>query len=66
MFSKKKKKKKSKDFLLTQLISLSPDGTKFFQHFLAENRDLAGVDHINHTVNPVTQSHMLLIARSIC
>lgn len=51
--------------LLTKLVGLFPDGSKLVQHICCEERDLAGVDHINHTVNHVVQSHSLLIARSV-
>lgn len=50
---------------LTQLVGLFPDASKLVQHFLGEERDLAGVDHINNTVNAVIQSHFLLKARSV-
>ena len=52
--------------LLTQLVGLFPDARKLVQHFLGEERDLAGVDHINHTVNHVVQSRLLPKARSVC
>ncbi len=53
-------------FLLTQLVGLFPDGSKLVQHVLTEDGDLAGVDHVNHTVNLVIQSHFLPIAGTIC
>lgn len=51
---------------LTQLVGLFPDRCELVQNLLAEDRDLAGVDHINHTVDHVIQSRILLKARSVC
>lgn len=50
---------------LTPLSGLFPDGNKLVQHFLSEERDLASVDNINHTVNHVVQGRLLLVAGSI-
>lgn len=48
--------------LLTQLVGLFSDGSELVDHFLCEDRDLAGVDHVHHTVNLVVQSHFLPVA----
>lgn len=51
--------------LLTQLVGLFPDGSKLGQHCFGKKRDLAGVNRVNHTVNHVIQSCILLEAGSV-
>lgn len=51
--------------LPTQLVDLFPDGGELVQHFFIKNSHLVCVDHVNHTVNHVFQSCVLLEAGSI-
>ncbi len=51
--------------MLTQQIGLFSYSSELVQHVFGEEGDLAGVNHINHTVNLVVQSHIMIIARSV-